>query len=103
MENGLRRFWIEFDLASIEAADDIEDAFTFGYVRNGLGVTGVDLDDCLGIVRARIFNGAALPALARVVEDVDVSTLSEEIVVPNMKPPVWRGIWFPGVVGLVPT
>jgi hypothetical protein len=98
MENGLRRFWIEFDLASVEAADEIEDTFALGYVRNGLGVTGVDLDDCLGIVRARVFNGAALPAVSRVVEDVDVSTLSEEIVVPNIKPPIWRGIWFPGVL-----
>jgi len=98
MENGLRRFWIEFDLASVEAADEIEDTFALGYVRNGLGVTGVDFDDCLGIVRARVFNGAALPAVSRVVEDVDVSTLSEEIVVPNIKPPIWRGICFPGVL-----
>ena len=95
MENGLRRYWVEFDLASFEPAEDIGDTFALGYVRNGLGVTAVDLDDCLGIVRATVFNGATLPPVVRVVEDVDVSTLSVDTVVPNMEPPIWRGIWFP--------
>ena len=100
VESGVRRFWLKFDLPAVAAAKGVGvsldggDTFTSGRVRNGVGVTGVDLDDCLSIVSARIFNGTALPAVARVIEDVDVSTLGE-LVLTKMEPPIWRGIWFP--------
>jgi hypothetical protein len=35
------------------------------------------------------------PALVE--EDVDVRTLDQGHVIPNMAPPVWRGVWFPRV------
>jgi hypothetical protein len=99
-ENGLRRFWLEFDVPPAASAKEVGvtldggDTFAWGYVRNGVGVTGVDLDDCFSIVSARIFNGTALPAVTRLIENVDVSTLGEHVL-PNMEPPIWRGIWFP--------
>ena len=36
----------------------------------------------------------AVPAVNRVVSDVDVSTLGDYVLA-NMEPPIWRGIWFP--------
>jgi hypothetical protein len=39
-------------------------------------------------------SGAAVPQPARVVEDVDVSTLDAGHVLPNMRAPNERGVWF---------
>ena len=36
-----------------------------------------------------------LPTIAVLIEDVDVSTLDAGHVLPNMSPPVRRGVWFP--------
>jgi hypothetical protein len=108
VEPGLRRFWLEFDLPRSEAATGPETAVgTIGtgeqvpsglgpwaLVKTGVGVTGTDIGECLDIVQKRIFGGA-LPAVLKVVEDIDVSTLDEHVVLPNMEPPIWRGIWFP--------
>lgn len=95
----MRRFWFEFEpgtLAQLEARERPTDgpgrvALSGG---EGIGVTGRDERECLEILRAKIFDGRALPTLNRVVADVDVSTLGDYVLT-NMEPPIWRGIWFP--------
>ncbi|HXW81852.1 MAG TPA: hypothetical protein VEJ84_20285 [Acidimicrobiales bacterium] len=105
VEPGLKRFWLEFDLPRSEAATELAtmvgtgDQFTraltpWALVSTGVGVTGTDVDECLDIVQKRLFGGA-MPTVLKVVEDVDVSTLDEQVVLPNIEPPIWRGIWFP--------
>ena len=64
-------------------------------VRRGVGVTGNDLDECFDVVQKRIFGKAAMPAVLKVVQDIDVSTLDQDRVLPNIEPPIWRGIRFP--------
>ena len=75
MEN-LRRFWFTCD------------------VTPGIGVTAHTLED------AREMAEGTLPYLpganiTGVVEDVDVDTLDEHLVLPNLGPPALRGVWFP--------
>jgi hypothetical protein len=61
----------------------------------GCGVTAVDTEDAQRLLVQGPFRGAPLPTIERVVEDVDVSELDAEHVVPNMGDPTQRGVWFP--------
>jgi hypothetical protein len=87
VERHLTRYWIEFD-------------FPDGYeppagARLGIGVTAFDREDALGLVAERVFAAGEVPPMRGVREDVDVSTLDQGHVVPNMDTPNQRGIWFP--------
>ena len=61
----------------------------------GFGVTAESVVDAelllasAGFVRGRDFE------VVEILEDVDVRTLDQDHVVPNMGPPNFRGIWFP--------
>jgi hypothetical protein len=98
---GLRRYWFVFDLAQPPAQDgrgislDGRSPWTSeALLRAGVGVTGIDEYDCRRIIEQRVLDGAPLPKVSRVIADVDVSTLGEHVL-PNMEPPIDRGIWFP--------
>jgi hypothetical protein len=82
----LRRYWIEWE-HSPEERDP--------YLRHGCGVTAFDKDDALQLVKEKMFPDEPLPPVSKIIEDVDVSTLDQGHVIPNMHPPVWRGVWFP--------
>ena len=58
------------------------------------GVTAYDVLDAKAIIEGRLFP-EGLPAIAQVIEDIDVSTLDENHVRRHMAPPNWRGIWYP--------
>jgi hypothetical protein len=93
----MRRFWIEFEAGMLPFEDQgahNETGVLARSGRRGIGVTGEDERDCLEIVQAKVFDGLALPPVSRVVPDVDISTLGEQVL-SNMEPPIWRGIWFP--------
>ena len=60
----------------------------------GCGVTAWTIDDAMSLVRHRLFEGGDF-LVKDVIEDVDVSTLDANHVLPNMAPPNLRGIWFP--------
>jgi hypothetical protein len=61
----------------------------------GCGVTGFNENDCKVIIKDRVMLGQELPQIIQVVQDVDVSTLDPNHVLPNMGSPSVRGIWFP--------
>jgi hypothetical protein len=61
------------------------------------GVTAIDVDDALGLIGR--LDPAPLPSVARVVEDIDVSTLDAGHVLPNTGPPNRRRVWFPNLTG----
>jgi hypothetical protein len=84
-ERNVSRYWLHFDISAI---------FPRGWPPV-IGVTGRDLDDCLGIIAHRY--GPNPPPLTRVVKDPDLTDFR-----PGMAPlgwslgvPVWRGIWYP--------
>jgi hypothetical protein len=83
----LKRFWFEF-------SKNGPGSLPIG-VNSGCGVSGYDYDDALIIVKQRVFDGAELPTIEQVIEDVDISTLDENHILPNMGNANLRGVWFP--------
>lgn len=81
----LTRYWITFDYPADSVGRQL-----------GFGVTALDLDDAMTLLRSEWFeaNGLVVPPLREVVENIDVSTLDDHVR-PNMAPPNWRGLWFP--------
>ena len=62
----------------------------------GIGVTAPSVAAARAIadeVRQELWPDVA--ALEDVVEDVDLRTLDAGHVLPNMRPPVWPGVWYP--------
>ncbi len=90
----LTRYWITFDYPPPLEAE----GFVVGewWRQIGFGVTAVDLDDAMAILRREWFERHDLdePPVREIVENVDVSELGEHVL-PNMAPPNWRGMWFP--------
>lgn len=86
----LHRYWFTFE----EPSHDPDVLLRHG-VRRGVGVTAWTYDDALTLVGTTVFAGDEIPPIRHCIEDVDVSTLDQGHVIPNMHPPLWRGIWFP--------
>jgi len=87
MKSIYRRFWFEFEIDS-----------TFNFppgIGFGCGITAFNYDDATKILDEKIFATIKRPPFKRVVEDVDIRTLDQGHVIPNMKPPIYRGVWFP--------
>jgi hypothetical protein len=90
----LTRYWITFTYPPVKAEGVVVGLW---HQPLGFGVTAVDLEDALEIVRREFFerNDLEMPPVRQVVENVDVSTLDEGHVRPNLHPPNWRGVWYP--------
>jgi hypothetical protein len=83
----LKRYWFEFEL---------ENAFNSpAGIGLGCGVTAYDYDDAVSLMDQKIFVELPRPPLKNYIENVDIRTLDQGHVVPNMHAPVGRGIWFP--------
>ena len=78
----LHRFWFSF-----------EDPSPFSIWGAGCGVTAYSHDDAVQILKDRVFQ-QSLPACS-VIADIDVSTLDENHVRPNIGLVTQRGVWFP--------
>jgi hypothetical protein len=85
----LRRYWITFDLAGHGGMAH--------RLQMGCGVTAHSLDEALELVRRKVLRGEPLPPVATVQENVDVSTLDADHILPNMGVCAWYGVWFPPV------
>jgi hypothetical protein len=83
----LVRYWFKFDLTF----DDPHP----GGVLLGCGVTAYSYDDAVALLKERLFVRHSFPKITKVTENVDVSTLDQNHVLPNMEVPIHRGIWFP--------
>lgn len=81
----LHRYWFQFDRSNpqVPAVEGF-----------GCGVTAWTKDDAIGLLRHHVFDGQDI-SVHTVIEDVDVSTLDANHVLPNMAPPNIRGIWYP--------
>ncbi|GAB3836848.1 hypothetical protein [Hymenobacter jeollabukensis] len=80
----LTRYWIELKGKAAPA--------------NQFGVTAYTVDDALGLITEyfeRTYQEEGPVEALRIVENVDVSTLDEGHVLPNMLPPTYRGVWYP--------
>lgn len=82
----LHRYWFRFegDARSLPAG-----------LAMGCGVTARSRHEAAELIRQRVLSSDELPTVASVIEDVDVSTLDLEHVLPNAGPANVRGVWFP--------
>jgi hypothetical protein len=83
----MRRFWFDFDFENYYKIPN--------GLKIGCGVTAYNYQDAIGLMEEKIFKGKQFPTINNVVENIDVSTLDKGHILPNMKPPNMRGIWFP--------
>jgi hypothetical protein len=89
----LTRCWFEFD----KSTDDLSKYVLGLGLGFGCGVTARNYDDALALIDEHLLRGEPMPPIARVVPDIDVSTLDVGHVIPNMGVPIWRGVWFPRI------
>lgn len=82
----LRRYWFTFegDARSLPAG-----------LAMGCGVTAASRAQAERMIRQDLLAGDELPKIAGVVEDVDVSALDPDHVLPNVGAPNVQGVWFP--------
>jgi hypothetical protein len=82
----LIRYWFEFKKT--------ENTFSVG-VQLGCGVTAFNYSDALQILANKIFKNTTLPEIINCVENIDIRTLDQGHIIPNMWSPSERGIWYP--------
>lgn len=83
MDN-LHRFWFTF-----------QNPPQFNPLGLGCGVTAHNYEDATRILASAVCAGRTVLIIKSVVEDVDVQTLDQSHVVPNMGLVTTRGVWFP--------
>lgn len=65
---------------------------------HGFGVTAYSLDDAKLLVDRAAYDLGMNYEVLEVVEDIDVQTLDQSHVVPNMGAPNFRGVWYPNLM-----
>ena len=65
-----------------------------GFTRQ-VGVTAYDYADALLLIKEKVVSFKESPAVVSFTENIDVSTLDANHILPNMAPPTMRGIWYP--------
>lgn len=86
----LVRYWIEFSLEGFN-----EKVVTRAGVRRGCGVTAYTEEDAIHILKTEMFSSTGVPKIKLIKANIDVNTLEEKHVRPNMGVVSNRGIWFP--------
>jgi len=78
----LRRFWFEFDPTELVAGQDGEWPVPscFDYLPQGCGITAYDYQDAIGLLRKRVIREEDMPRFSRVIEDVDVCSGTQKLV-----------------------
>lgn len=83
----MKRYWFEFDF---------ENTSTIPYgTLMGCGVTAWDYNDAIYLLSEKVFKAQIIPKIKHYKENVDISTLDINHVIPNMISPINRGVWFP--------
>ena len=92
-DRGLIRFFFTFEQPPLPPYDGLISLDSSPNGPGEVGVTACDRDDALSLVRERFWPDGGMPAVASVLEDVDVSNL--RIDGRRLGVPVWRGVWYP--------
>lgn len=81
----LIRYWFEF-----ENSENLPPGIILG-----CGVTAFDFTDAIHLLNQNVFIDENIPNILNRIENVDINQLYHLHVIPNMKPPVYRGVWYP--------
>ncbi|KAA5533741.1 hypothetical protein F0919_14510 [Taibaiella lutea] len=84
----MTRYWFEFDFNTYEKK--IPPGLCYG-----CGITARDYNHAISLLKDKIFLDKNMPPISKCIENVDINTLDESKVIPNMTPPIYMGIWFP--------
>ena len=79
----LTRYWIQFARFNEPSPLNL-----------GCGVTAESQEDALFLIRTKVLRGTPV-AVGRIIASVDIATLDQAHVIPNMGNPLIRGVWFP--------
>ncbi|WP_343694012.1 hypothetical protein [Chitinophaga sp.] len=85
----MTRYWFEFDIPLVDA-HNLPSGLLIG-----CGITAYNYEDAISILKDKVFKEQVIPVIKRMIENVDIRTLDQGHVIPNMTPPVARGVWFP--------
>lgn len=80
----LHRYWFQFQKSDVPSI-----------LNTGCGVTAFNEDDAMKLIQEKVFPYYGPREVKEIVVDVDISTLDEGHVIPNMFSPFVRGVWFP--------
>ncbi|MBD1363505.1 hypothetical protein IDJ77_06765 [Mucilaginibacter sp. ZT4R22] len=82
----LLRYWFEFE------SDEIPSPIPIGW---GVGLTAYSYDNAIHLLAITIFLNESMPEIKRCIENIDISTLEKNHVLPNVGASNFRGLWFP--------
>lgn len=84
----LIRYWFEFEY---EHYSELPMGLALG-----CGITALTYEDAIALLKEKIFLDKPITAFKKLIENVDVSTLEANHVLPNLGAPTTaRGIWYP--------
>lgn len=82
-----QRYWFEFAMT-------LADSPPIGTLL-GCGITAESREQAISLLKERVFRMRPLPVIKRCVEDVDLGSLDQHHVIPNMADPNVLGVWYP--------
>lgn len=82
----LTRYWFEFQRTKNVIAHGVQ---------IGCGVTAFDYPDALQLLQVKMLKDDGIPEILNCLENVDIRTLDQGHVIPNVWPPTERRIWYP--------
>lgn len=99
-EPDLVRYWFTFDVSGLGPAPGPPGTVTldggtlaFRLCGMGVGVTGYDEADCLGLIE-ELLDGEPVPPVRSRIRNVDVDSLELRS---QVGVPAWRGVWYPAL------
>jgi hypothetical protein len=87
----MKRYWFNFEIEDGKSSE-----YPAGVIL-GCGVTAFSYQDAINILREKVFTGGEMPKIRKVIEDVNINDLDQDHIIPNMRPPIYRGVWFPQI------
>jgi len=83
----LSKYWSKFAESDWDSIPSV--------CRWGIGVTAFDHKDAVQLLKSGPFRETPMPEPSHIRKNVSIAGLDQMHVVPNMKPAILRGIWFP--------
>lgn len=87
MAGNCTSYWFEFDRSNPLS-------YSLG-LQMGCGVTAYHYDHAISMLQDKLFKENEIPPIVNVIENVSLSQLEQNHVVPNAFPPAFFGIWYP--------
>ena len=63
----------------------------------GFGVTAFSVEDAKQLLRQTVPDHYHAAEVLNIIEDVDIRSLDQNHVAPNIGPPNFRGVWYPSL------